>query len=63
MDFNEYAITSLVRQRHAEMVATAARHAIARQQRRRPPVDLRAALGAALIRLGAWLLREHYVTP
>jgi hypothetical protein len=62
MDYNEYTITSLVRQRHAEMIAAAARNALARRHRR-PPPDVRAALGAALIRLGAWLLREHYVTP
>lgn len=62
MDYNEYSITALVQQRHAEMVAEARRHAMARQHRR-PRPDVRAAVGAALIRLGAWLLREHYVTP
>jgi hypothetical protein len=59
MDFNEYAALMIVRERHAEMIAAARRDALVRrytQQRR----TFRAALGTTLIRLGAWLLREHY---
>jgi hypothetical protein len=62
MDFNEYTTAMLVRERHAEMVDAARRDALLRTAptARRP---LRAALGTALIRAGAWLLREHYPAP
>lgn len=59
MDFDEYVALALIRQRHEELIAVARRHALLRAVRtpRRP---LRTALGAALIRAGAWLLREQY---
>ena len=59
MEFNEYATRVLIKQRHDEMVAAAHSEAILRaiRPRRRP---VRAALGTALIRLGAWLLRASY---
>lgn len=59
MDHNEYATSILIKQHHAELIAEARRDALVRQAsvRRRP---WRAALGTALIRLGAWLLREQY---
>jgi hypothetical protein len=59
MEYNEYATQILIKQRHEEMRAAAHRAALARAAgvRRRP---WRAALGTALIRLGAWLLREQY---
>jgi hypothetical protein len=59
MDFNDYAALMMVRERHAEMVEAARRDALARRAPRRHRT-VRAALGTTLIRLGAWLLREHY---
>jgi hypothetical protein len=61
MDYNDYTMAALVRQRHAELMAEARCQSLAQRHRRRR--DLRAAVGAVLIRLGARLLREHYVTP
>jgi hypothetical protein len=62
MDLNEYTTGVLIKQRHAELMAEARRQALLRRggQPRRP---LRVTLGTALIRLGAWLLREHYSSP
>ncbi len=59
MDFNEYTMTWLIRQRHAEMVEAARRYALVKQA---PPRAgrLRLALGTVLIRMGAWLLRREY---
>jgi hypothetical protein len=59
MDYNEYATIMLVRERHAELVAAARRDALARGPSG-PRRTFRATLGTVLIRLGAWLLREHY---
>ena len=59
MDFNEYAASYMLRERHAELIAAAHREALA-SQAGRPRRPLRVALGTALIRTGAWLLREHY---
>lgn len=59
MDFNEYAVVSMIKQRHAEMVAEARRDAIIREHTAGRRV-LRVTLGTALIRAGAWLLREEY---
>lgn len=59
MDFNEYTALMLVRDRHAEMLAAARRDALAKGATR-PHRPFRATLGTVLIRLGAWLLREHY---
>jgi hypothetical protein len=61
MDYNEYTMAFLIRQRHAEMLAQA-RHAAEVQRLRPGRTELRAAVGAVLIRLGAWLLREDYAT-
>jgi hypothetical protein len=62
MDLNEYTMGILIKQRHADLMAEAGRHALLRRSgtARRP---LRTMLGTALIRLGAWLLREQYPTP
>jgi hypothetical protein len=62
MDLNEYTMGILIKQRHADLMAEARRHALLRRSgaARRP---LRTMLGTALIRLGAWLLREQYPTP
>ncbi len=59
MEYNEYATQILIKQRHEEMRAAAHREALAREAgvRRR---SLRSTLGTALIRWGAWLLREKY---
>ena len=59
MEYNEYATQILIKQRHEEMREAAHREALAREAAppRRP---LRSALGTALIRWGAWLLREKY---
>jgi hypothetical protein len=61
MDLNEYTMSALIKQRHAELVADARRQALLRHRAtaRRP---LRVRLGTALIRIGAWLLREDYGT-
>ena len=56
MDYDEFALSLLIKQRHAEMIADARRRSLLRH-RRRPP-RLRLALGAALIRVGARLIRE-----
>ena len=60
MEHNDYATRVLLKQRHDELMAAARKDAMLRAAgvHRRP---LRAALGMALIRVGAWLLREHYV--
>ncbi len=61
MEFNEYVTSWMVRERHAELTATARSAALARQASA-PRRRLRVALGTALIRTGAWLLRKHYAT-
>ncbi|HSF01518.1 MAG TPA: hypothetical protein VLA62_00815 [Solirubrobacterales bacterium] len=52
-------MTWLIKQRHADMMEAARHHALLR---RVPPRSnrLRLALGTALIRMGAWLLRRQY---
>ena len=62
MDFNEYTTAALVRERHAEMIEAARREAL-RQTVTGPRRPLRTTLGTALIRLGAWLLREQSPAP
>ena len=59
MDFNEYVALMMVRERHAEMIAAARRDAVLKSVAR-PRGPIRVAVGTALIRLGAWLLREQY---
>jgi len=59
MDFNEYTVMWLIKQRHAEMIESAKRQALADRARHREN-RLRLALGTALIRIGAWLLRRQY---
>jgi len=59
MDFNEYTTMWLIKQRHAEMMEVARRQALLRQARPQSG-RLRLALGTALIRVGAWLLRREY---
>lgn len=59
MDFNEYIGSWMVRERHAELMAAARRQALI-SEARRSRRSLRAMLGTALIRAGAWLLRDHY---
>jgi len=59
MDFNEYATMWLIKQRHAETMEAARRHALLSQARPQSG-RLRLALGTVLIRLGAWLLRREY---
>lgn len=59
MDFNEYVLTSLIKQRHAEMVAAARRDALRRAHTPRSRA-LRVTLGTVLIRAGARLLRDQY---
>lgn len=57
MDLNEYASETLVRERSRELMAEARRlHAAGAAAPRR---RLRVTLGTALIRAGAWLLREE----
>jgi hypothetical protein len=62
MDLNEYTMSLLFKQRHADLMAAARRHALLRRSgiARR---GLRMKLGTGLIRLGAWLLHEQYPTP
>ncbi|MGH7309217.1 MAG: hypothetical protein ACREK6_11030 [Candidatus Rokuibacteriota bacterium] len=59
MDVNDYTLTWLVRQRHAEMLEAAQHRALLA---RVPPRSgrLRLAVGTVLIRMGAWLLRREY---
>jgi len=59
MDFNEYTTAWLVKERHAELVA-AAEAGARRRGARAEPHPARVAVGTALIRVGAWLLRDHY---
>jgi hypothetical protein len=59
MDFNEYTAMLLIKQRHAEMIESARRQALANRARRQDS-RLRLAVGTALIRVGAWLLRRQY---
>jgi hypothetical protein len=59
MDFNEYTAMWLIKQRHAEMIESARRQALANRARPRDS-RVRLALGTALIRIGAWLLRREY---
>jgi hypothetical protein len=58
MDFNEFTVHWLIKQRHAELIAEARHRSLAPSRRARP---LRATVGTALIRAGAWLLREPEV--
>jgi hypothetical protein len=62
MDLNDYTMSFLIKQRHADLLAAARREALLRPRDtvRRP---LRVTLGTTLIRLGAWLLRGRYPTP
>ncbi|OLB10701.1 MAG: hypothetical protein AUI04_11730 [Candidatus Rokubacteria bacterium 13_2_20CM_2_64_8] len=62
MEYNEYATQVLIKQRHAELMASAHREAVARAARseRARRRSLRVALGTGLIRWGAWLLRGRY---
>ena len=62
MDLNEYTLMLLLQDRHTDMVAAAQRDALLRGATR-PRRPFRAALGTALMRLGAWLLREGYSAP
>ncbi len=62
MDLNEYTLMLLLQDRHTEMVATTRRDALLREATR-PRRPFRAALGTALIRLGAWLLRQNHPAP
>lgn len=62
MDYNEYYIAWLIKQRVSELQAAARRAALLRDVPL-PRHPLRVALGTALIRLGAWLLREEYASP
>ena len=55
MDYDEYALTFLIKQRHAELMAEARRRSLLQYRQRSQP--LRVALGTALIRAGAWLMR------
>jgi hypothetical protein len=55
MDYNEFAADILIKQRHAELMAEARRRSLVPPRHPRP---LRATVGTALIRAGAWLLRE-----
>jgi CRISPR/Cas system endoribonuclease Cas6 (RAMP superfamily) len=57
MNLNEYVSEALVRERHRELMLEARRIRVARAAA--PRRRLRAALGAALIRLGARLLRDE----
>jgi hypothetical protein len=59
MHFHEYTMEYLVRQRHAELIEAARRHDLLKQARSGSG-GLRLALGTALIRIGAWLLRRSY---
>lgn len=59
MDFNEYTAMWLIKQRHAEMIDAARRQSLASQAPQREN-RLRLAVGTALIRAGAWLLRRQY---
>jgi hypothetical protein len=61
MDLNEYTMTWLIRQRHAELLEAARHYALMRRVRPRFG-RLRLALGTVLIRMGAWLLRREYAT-
>ncbi len=56
---SEYAAMALVKERHRQLIAEARGDAILRA---RPPRGrrVRVSLGTALIRVGAWLLREEY---
>jgi hypothetical protein len=53
MDWNEYVTEALVRERQRTLVAEA------RRWRAAPRRRLRLAVGTALIRAGAWLLRDE----
>ena len=58
MDYGEYVIGVMLKQRHRDLLAEAQRDALLRAAGARPR-PLRAALGAFLIRWGAWLLRDE----
>lgn len=59
MDYNDYFVEWLVKQRLSEARARAGRvYLAAEAHRQRRP--LRVTIGTALIHVGAWLLRERY---
>jgi hypothetical protein len=62
MDFNEYALASMLRERHAELLAAARRDALLRAVRPPGRRALRAWIGEVLIRLGARLLPADCAT-
>ena len=61
MDFNEYALDVLVRDRIEALRLAATRRRLALP--RRPVTPLRAHVGHALIRVGQWLLRTATPNP
>ncbi|HEV8640513.1 MAG TPA: hypothetical protein VGV13_05385 [Methylomirabilota bacterium] len=62
MDLNEYYAEHLIKDRLADLYAEAHRDRL-RRLARPPHRPLRVALGTALIKVGAWLLRDQYVSP
>ena len=56
MDFNEYALEQLVRDRLEALRAAAARQSLAPP--RPPRASLRERVGRALIRVGGWLVAK-----
>lgn len=61
MDFNEYALEALVRDRLEALRVAATRRRLALPPR--PVTPLRAHIGHALIRAGQWLLRATPAAP
>lgn len=59
MDYNDYFVEWLVKQRLSEARAQAARASLLVEAHLRR-ATLRATVGTALIHVGAWLLRERY---
>jgi hypothetical protein len=59
MDFNEYTVTWLVRQRLRELEAEAQRERLAARARRTSRRRLRVVLGVVLVRLGSRLMRDE----
>jgi hypothetical protein len=59
MDFNEYTVTWLVRERLRELEAEARRERLAACARRTSHRRLRVVLGVVLVRLGSRLMQDE----
>lgn len=61
MDFNEYTVTWLLRERRRELEAEAQRRRLAGRTPRTPRRRLWVVLGVVLVRVGSRLMRDEHL--